>query len=172
MLHISSRPSLYLLVLVLCCCSSCCKPALCMSLQQPGAVSLLPRLYMNTSAQQQPLPLVQRQQQRNAASAATRLLYQIRFQTPEGQEHIVECAEDEYILDAAEAAGIELPYSCRGGSCSTCAGKVLKGSIDASEQSYLDAQQQKEGFALLCTAYPKSDCTILTHQEEALHSQS
>ncbi|CDJ57155.1 ferredoxin, putative [Eimeria maxima] len=119
--------------------------------------------------QQQFLLLLQQQQQQQSIAASTRLLYQIRLQSPEGEEKVFECAENEYILDAAEAAGIELPYSCRGGSCSTCAGKLLKGSIDGSEQSYLEPEQQQQGYVLLCTAYPKSDCTILTHQEDALH---
>jgi ferredoxin len=85
-----------------------------------------------------------------------------------GETIAVGVDEDEYVLDAAEEAGLDLPYSCRQGQCTSCVGTVLDGELDQSEGMALDPMQKDDGFALLCVAYPRSDCRIETDTQDAL----
>ena len=90
----------------------------------------------------------------------------ITLKTPEGETETFECDEDTYILDALEEAGIDHPYSCRAGACSSCAMKIVEGSVNQEEQSFLEDEQMEEGFVLTCVALPESDLTLLTEKEE------
>ncbi len=61
------------------------------------------------------------------------MAFTVTLDTPDGEKKI-ECDEDTYILDAADEAGLDLPYSCRSGSCGTCAAKLASGDMNQIDQ--------------------------------------
>ena len=93
----------------------------------------------------------------------------ITLNTPDGATETFECDEETTILDALEEAGIDNPSSCRAGACSSCAMKIVEGTVTQEEQSFLDEDQMEEGYVLTCVALPTSNVTLLKEQEEHLY---
>ena len=93
--------------------------------------------------------------------------FKLELRMPDGIKHF-NFPDDEYVLEAAEQAGIDMSYSCRAGACSTCVGKIIEGTLDQSDQSFLDDEQMQDGYSLLCVAYATSDLIVKTDCEDEL----
>lgn len=87
----------------------------------------------------------------------------------QGSTYTVEVPEDQQLLRAANAAGIDLPNSCNAGVCTTCAAKVMEGEVDQSGGMGVSAELQAEGYVLLCIAYPRSNLKIETEKEDIVY---
>lgn len=86
-----------------------------------------------------------------------------------GSTHTIQVPKDKTILNAALDAGIELPYSCNAGVCTTCAGKIIEGTVDQSDAAGLGPDVREQGYVLLCSAYPESDLKIEADQEDVVY---
>lgn len=67
----------------------------------------------------------------------------------------------ESILDAARAAGLDLPFSCKSGVCSTCRARVTAGSVSMDRNHALMKSDLAAGFILTCQAHPTSDAVVV-----------
>lgn len=72
---------------------------------------------------------------------------------------------DASILDAALRAGVNLPYSCKGGMCCTCRARVLEGSVRMDRNYSLDAADVERGFVLTCQSHPLTGTVVLSFDE-------
>ena len=100
-------------------------------------------------------------------------VYQVRLVNPAmGLDRTIAVPDDQYILDMAEAAGIRLPSGCKIGECSACVAKLIGGEVDQSEQKFLRPGEIEAGYTITCVAYPLSDCTLYTHQEQIMYQSS
>ena len=95
--------------------------------------------------------------------------YKLTFVGAGGESREVTCRDNQYILDAAEAGGLDLPATCRGGICGACVARVVKGTIDPSDIADLSFtvsdEEQENGMALLCMSRATSDLTIETQSD-------
>jgi len=69
--------------------------------------------------------------------------------------------EKESILDAGLRNGIELPYSCKGGVCSTCRCRLIEGEVDMDVNFALEDYEVARGFILSCQSYPATDRVLI-----------
>jgi len=86
-----------------------------------------------------------------------------------GISHTLEVPEDRYILHTAEHNGAELPFSCRNGACTTCAVRVVSGEIYQPEAIGLSPALRRQGYALLCVSYARSDLEVETQDEDEVY---
>jgi len=77
-------------------------------------------------------------------------------------QHQFTVMAEQTVLDAALAAGILLPYSCRSGACSTCKAKIVSGTIQPvpSAEVILSLEEREAGYTLLCQARATSDLVV------------
>ncbi|WP_019505414.1 2Fe-2S iron-sulfur cluster-binding protein [Pleurocapsa sp. PCC 7319] len=99
--------------------------------------------------------------------------YQVRLiNTDRDLDQTISVPEDEYIWDVADEAGIKLPAGCLQGECSVCVAKIIDGKVDQSEQKFFSPKELAQGYTVTCVGYPRSDCTLETHQEPKLYQNS
>ena len=80
----------------------------------------------------------------------------------DGREESLAANDDETVLEAAESAGVSLPFGCRTGACVSCVGRLVEGAVDyVRPPRALRARHDEAGYVLCCVARPRADCRIV-----------
>ncbi|MFN5515033.1 MAG: 2Fe-2S iron-sulfur cluster-binding protein [Cyanobacteriota bacterium] len=96
--------------------------------------------------------------------------YRVEIQHQE-TTRVIEVAENQTVLRAADDAGLNLPTSCGAGVCTTCAALITEGTVEQSDGMGVSLELQQEGYALLCVSYPRSDLKIVTEKEDEVYQR-
>ena len=83
----------------------------------------------------------------------------------DGKSHEMRIQPDEHILDVALNAGLDLPYSCKGGVCCTCRAKVTEGSVAMDKNFTLESWEMDKGFVLSCQARATSAKVVISFDD-------
>ena len=83
----------------------------------------------------------------------------------DGKSHAMHMNPDEHVLDVAMAAGLDLPFSCKGGVCATCRCKVMTGSVSMDKNFGLESWETDKGFVLSCQSRPTSEAVTISFDE-------
>ena len=83
----------------------------------------------------------------------------------DGEEVSFEMSKYEVVLDVALSNGIDVPYSCQGGVCLTCMGKIEEGKADMIENQLLSEEEINDGCLLTCQAVPKSETLKINYDD-------
>ena len=101
--------------------------------------------------------------------------YRVEIVVPEdadsdraGETVEIEVGEEEYVLAAARNQGLWLPADCQQGWCTTCAAELLEGEVDQSDAKRYYEVDDDEDMILICTAKPRSDLRIRSHQHREM----
>jgi ferredoxin len=94
--------------------------------------------------------------------------YQIEI-LHQGTTHTLSVPESETILSVALDQGLELPFSCNAGVCTSCAAVIREGQVDQPDSMGINAELQEKGYVLLCSAYPRSNLKIETEKEDEVY---
>ncbi|MDE2296089.1 MAG: 2Fe-2S iron-sulfur cluster binding domain-containing protein [Gammaproteobacteria bacterium] len=86
--------------------------------------------------------------------------------TIDGRRRAFQMSREEPILDAAERAGLSLPFSCRSGVCSTCRAKLVAGTVEMERNQALEDWEVQAGFILCCQARPTSARVEISYDEK------
>jgi len=83
----------------------------------------------------------------------------------DGKAHALHMTPHEHVLDVALAAGLDLPFSCKGGVCATCRCKVTQGSVAMDKNFGLETWETDKGFVLSCQSRPTSEAVTVSFDE-------
>lgn len=83
----------------------------------------------------------------------------------DGKPHELRMGRGDKVLDVALEAGLDLPWSCRGGVCCTCRAKVMEGRAAMDKNFTLEPWEMEQGFVLSCQARPTTDRLVVSFDE-------
>jgi len=83
----------------------------------------------------------------------------------DGKTHHLTMRGDDHVLDAALDAGLDLPYSCKGGVCCTCRARVIEGRVEMDKNYTLEPWEMERGFVLTCQSRPLTEKVVVSYDE-------